>query len=69
MRLSSVTIFAEVGGEAVEELGVAVEVDERDAVRDVADDGVEERAEVAVFVEIADAVAADLDDDDERERL
>ena len=61
--------LVEVGGEAVEEFGFAVEVDERDAVRDVADDGVEQRAEVAVVGEVVDAVAADLDDDDECERL
>jgi hypothetical protein len=38
-------------------------------MRDVADDGVEERAEVTVRGEVVDAVAADLDYDDESERL
>lgn len=61
--------LAEVRGEAVEELGFAIEVDERDAMWDVAHDGVEERAEVAVGRQVRDAVTSDLDDDYEREGL
>src|SRR5581483_1809630 len=56
--------LAQVGGEAVEQFGLTVEVDDGDMVRDVTDDSVEERAEIAVVGQMADAVAADLDDND-----
>ena len=61
--------LAEVGGEAVKEFGFAVKVDDCNAMRDVADDGVEQRTEAAVLVEIMNAVSADLDDHDKGERL
>ena len=47
----------------------AVECDDRDAVFDVADERVHDRAERAVIVEVTHAGAAGFDDDGEGERL
>jgi hypothetical protein len=63
----------EVGGEVLEERRLTVEGDDGKFVRDVADDGSEHWGERgsdgAEFVEFAGSGAADLDYDDECERL
>lgn len=55
-------------GEALDEARCAVKGDESDAVRDVADDGVEDGPELLVVLEVSGAGASGFDDDGEGER-
>jgi hypothetical protein len=68
----SVRSCVEVWGEALEERGLAVEGDDGNFVRDVADDGFEHgskrRSDGGEFVELTGS-DADFDDDDESEGL
>ena len=59
----------EIGREAVQQGGRAVEADYGDLVLDVADQVVEQGAEVAVLFEVRGAGTAGFDDDDESQRL
>jgi hypothetical protein len=63
----------EVWSEALEERGLAVEGDDGDFVRNVADNGFEHgrerRSNGGKFVELSGASATDFDDDDQSERL